>query len=113
MPATKFDRDSMARWYAVQHLKTDPGVCKIYYLPTDAPEREIRLLEINELIAEMLDEALEPLDFGVDMGTESEHKLFVLDITPGQWERINHGTLALPPSWSLAYAKLFEPGSNE
>ena len=25
MPATVFDRDAMARWYAGEHLKTDPG----------------------------------------------------------------------------------------
>jgi hypothetical protein len=97
----RFDRNTMANWYATQHLRTDPGVVKIYYLPTNAPEREIRLLEVNELIAEMKDDTLEPIDFGVDVGSENEHKLFVLDVTPSQWDSMHRGTLRLPSGWSL------------
>ena len=100
MPATEFDRDVQARWYARQHLNTDPGVCSIYYLPKHAPDREIRLVEVNHLIAERTDESLEPLNFGVDRGMESAHKLFVLDVTPPQWDRIVGGSLALPDGWS-------------
>lgn len=101
MPATQFDRDTMARWYAKEHLKTDPGVRSIYYLPTNAPEREIRFIEINELIADRDDDTLEPIDFGVDTGTETEHKLFVLDVTPRQWDRMQESSLQLPRGWSL------------
>lgn len=104
MPAIAFDRDEMARWYARQHLKTDPGVESIYYLPTGAPEREIRLVEINKLIAIRDDSALEPLDFGADMGLDSEHRLVVLDVTPDQWLRIATETLSLPSGWSLKHA---------
>jgi hypothetical protein len=71
------------------------------FLPKDAPEREIRLLEVNDLLAEMKDESLEPLDFGVDTGSESEHKLFVLDVTPSQWASIAQHRLSLPAGWSL------------
>ncbi len=41
MPATQFDRASMARWYAKEHLKTDPGIAAVYYLPTNSGDREI------------------------------------------------------------------------
>ena len=47
MLATQFDRDEMAQWYAHEHLKTDPGLELVYYLPTKAGAREIRLVEIN------------------------------------------------------------------
>jgi hypothetical protein len=107
MPATKFNRDAMARWYAQQHLKTDPGVSAIYYLPRNAPAREIRFVEVNKLIAERRDDALEPFDFGADSGMDSEHKLFVLDVTPSQWERITKNSLPLPRGWTLEGAKLF------
>ena len=107
MPATQFDRDSMARWYAKQDLKTDPGIVSVYYLPEDADEREIRLIEVNRLIGERNDEALEPIDFGIDTGTESAHKLFVLDVTPEQWERIKEGDLSLPGNWRLEGAIQF------
>jgi len=104
MPATLFDRNEMARWYAEQHNKTDPGICSIYYLPTNAPEREIRFVEINTLIGDRNDDTLEPIDFGVDTGMETEHKLFVLDVTPRQWDRIRASQLQLPRGWSLVGA---------
>lgn len=107
MSTTKFDRDSMARWYSKEHLKTDPGVICIYYLPVNSSEREIRLIEINNLIGDRNDDALEPIDFGIDMGTDSEHKLLVLDVTPNQWEQIQSEELRLPESWSLDGAKQY------
>ncbi|HUT09586.1 MAG TPA: hypothetical protein VMY42_03750 [Thermoguttaceae bacterium] len=109
MPATQFSRDAMADWYARQHLKTDPGVCSVYYLPTGAPQREIRLIEVNELIADRRDDVLEPIDFGVDTGMKTAHKLFVLDVTPSQWDRIQEASLPLPPGWSLENAVAFAP----
>jgi hypothetical protein len=95
----------MARWYAKEHIKVDPGLRSVYYLPTNAPEREIRLIEVNDLLVERSDEVLEAIDFGVDTGTGTEHKLFVLDITPRQWTKVQKSRLALPRGWSLNGAK--------
>lgn len=91
----------MARWYAKQHLKTDPGIVAICYLPTNAGDREIRLIEVNNLIGDRNDDVLEPIDFGVDTGMETAHNLFVLDVTPEQWDRIRTQELRLPGNWSL------------
>jgi hypothetical protein len=85
----------------MEHIKTDPGVRSIYYLPTNAPEREIRVVEVNELLGDRKDDALEPIDFGVDRGTEAGHTLLVLDVTPSQWNRIQDTVLPLPDGWSL------------
>ncbi|MHB1423398.1 MAG: hypothetical protein ACYC3I_09445 [Gemmataceae bacterium] len=101
MPEIQFNRDEMARRYANRHLKTDPGIRAVFYLPTDAPEREIRLIEVNDLIADRDKDPLEPIDFGVDIGGREGHTLMVLDVTPAQWERIKKGELELPKSWSL------------
>lgn len=101
MSVTQFNRDSMARWYARAHLNTDPGVKEIIYLPKNAGEREIRFVEINCLFGDSSDAVLEPIDFGIDTGMESAHRLFVLDVTPNQWERIKAGDLPLPSNWSL------------
>jgi hypothetical protein len=95
----KFDRNQMARWHARRHLETDAGVEHVHFLPTNAPDREIRLLEVNRLISEATD--LEPIDFGVDVGGSAQHTLLVLDVTPAQWGAITKGQLALPPSWTL------------
>ncbi len=101
MSTTQFDRDSMARWYASQHLSVDPGIAEVYYLPDKAPEREIRFIEVNMLSADQGEHELEPVDFRVDIGTENFHQLFVLDVTPAQWDRIVRHDLALPAGWSL------------
>jgi hypothetical protein len=91
----------MARWYAESHLKTDPGIVSVHYLPTKAEEREIRFIEVNRLMGDRNDDALEPIDFGIDVGMDTAHKLLVLDVTPKQWERIKAQKLSLPSGWSL------------
>jgi len=101
MATTQFDRDSLARWYAGEHLKTDPGIGSIYFLPNGADEREIRFVEINRMIPDQTDDALEPIDFGIDTGSENAHRLVVLDVTPTQWNRIETGRLSLPLGWLL------------
>jgi hypothetical protein len=102
MTTDTFNRESLAKWYAKQHLNTDPGITKVIYLPDGAGPREIRFLEINTLIREdRSNRQLVPIDFGVDMGQESEHKLYVVDLTKNQWARILAGSLALPKGWSL------------
>ncbi len=101
MSENGFNRDGMAKWYASRHLNTDPGIREIYYLPIDAPEREIRLVEVNELIADRNDDSVEPIDFGVDIAGSPNHKLVVLDVTPAQWQRIASQQLRLPEGWTL------------
>ena len=104
MAENHFKRDDMARWYASRHLKTDPGIRTVFYLPANAPEREIRLVELNDLIAERERDPLEPIDFGVGVGNTAGHTLLVLDVTPAQWEKINSKELPLPDGWSLEQA---------
>lgn len=101
MLAVEFDRNAWASSYAEMHLETDPGVEAVHYLPTDAGEREIRLVEVNTLMGERIDNSLEAIDFGVDTGTDTEHRLRILDVTRGQWKRIESGQLELPHHWSL------------
>ncbi len=107
MSTSQFDRDSLAQWYAQSHLETDPGVDRVVYLPNEAPDREIRFVEINTMIGDRTDDSLEPIDFGIDTGTDNAHKLLVLDVTPAQWERIRSRQLPLPSNWSLDKALEF------
>jgi len=109
MPTIQFNRNSVARRYAKEHLKTDPGLVCVYYLPAGSAEREIRLVEVNKLIGERTDDSLEPIDFGVDRGSDNEHRLLVLDVTPAQWKRIQARKISLPNGWSLDQAVRFPP----
>lgn len=101
MTKRHLSRDALARSYANRHLKTDPGIREVYYLPADAPEREIRFVEVNELIANRDQDPLEPIDFGIETNGETAHRLVVLDVTPAQWEKINRRELPLPQGWTL------------
>jgi hypothetical protein len=95
----KFDRDAKAKFYAIRHKEIDPGILKIFYLPTGAPPNEIRLVEVTNSI--MGTGSPEPIDFGVDSGSPSEHKLIVLDVPPEYWESIQEGKTILPGGWSF------------
>jgi hypothetical protein len=108
---TDFDRDSHARWYAQRHLDLDSGVIRIFYLPTDAPPREIRFLEVNGEIPEMRDP--EPFNFGVAIDGPNAHKLYVLDVTPAQWDAIQDGKLRLPPGWTLEGSRDLGPQNHQ
>ncbi len=107
MSVTQSKKEEMVKWYANRHLYTDPGIRTVYYLPAGAPEREIRFLEVNELMAVRENDPLEPLDFGIDIDGTEPYALLVLDVTPAQWERIHKGELALPGGWSLDGAVAF------
>lgn len=92
---------TLAARYAKSHLETDPGLSDIIYLPANAPEREIRLIEVNKLMPARLDGYIEPLNFGIETGTENAHRLSIIDVTPDQWRRIAIRKLKLPLDWSL------------
>ena len=112
MSVVQFDRDSTARWYAGENLKTDPGIVAIHYLPSNAEEREIRFVVVNKMLSERTDDYLEAIDFGIDRGTSNEHKLVFLDVTPQQWEGVKEGRLELPDNWTLDGMQTFL-NSNE
>lgn len=107
MSGNGFNRDGMAKSYAKRHLTTDPGIREIHYLPSGAPEREIRFVEVNELIANRTEDSVEPIDFGVDTGSSTAHRLLVLDVTPAQWRKIKNKQMRLPKGWSLDGKELF------
>jgi hypothetical protein len=112
MSDAQFNRDVFARRYANNHLKTDPGIQTVFYLPQNAPDREIRLLEVNGEIVEREGDPLEPLDFGVDTSGINAHTLVVLGITPSQWERIQRQEIQLPTGWTLDSRIPFERGQR-
>lgn len=102
-----FDRQAWARHYALNHMDVDPGTMQVYFLPDQAPEREIRLVEINDSMVEREAASREALDFGVDVDADSPARLIVVDLTPGQWTRVTSGELPLPDGWSLDGAVAF------
>lgn len=114
MTPSPFDIDSQARHYAKTHYRSDAGVQEIYYLPSETPDRTIRFIEVNNLMAEMRDDCLEPFELTADRGSHTEHHISILDVTPAQWDRINARQITLPEGWALGAANLIEkPAFNE
>lgn len=108
MIATKFYPLSWADSYAKRHQETDPGICGVYYLPDGALEREIRLVEVNEVAAIRDAAPLEPIVFGVDQDGDDAHTVKIIDVSPDQWEKIKQGKLDLPYGWHLDNMKQYD-----
>ena len=86
-PPKDATRDQVAEWIARKHLAVDTGITDVWYLPDNAPGHEIRLVEVNALLAGLPDEDVAPVDFGFNV--DGLHFiLLVVDVTPSQWERI-------------------------
>jgi len=76
-----------ARWLAQRHMETDAAIERVVYLPTGAPNDEIRLLEVNRFLYPPDNDVIEPLEFSSG-GVDLPFRVFVADITQEQWERI-------------------------
>jgi len=97
---TRFDRDTMAAWYANRHLTLALGGERVFHLPNGASPREIRFVEVGSHVREVA--PLEPVDFGVAIDGPDAHQLIVLDLTAAQWNAVQRGRLPLPDDWSSA-----------
>jgi hypothetical protein len=92
--------EQFARWLAQRHLASDVAIERVLYLPTGAPNDEIRLLEVNRLLNPPDPDIIEPLDFTPD--TDPRFKVYVADVTMDQWERIKQSPdKILPAGWKL------------
>jgi hypothetical protein len=102
-PPPGSDRGRIAEWVAKLHMSTDGSIRQVYYLPTDAPPREIRLLEINERISAPEDQP-EPLDFGLEVAGLTL-RLSVADVSKDQLEKMKQDPSNLPPGWKWEGAR--------
>jgi hypothetical protein len=102
--------EAFARWLACRHMSVDPSINQVVYLASEAPPREIRLLEINSQMNALDTDPIEPLDFSPDIA-ELPFTVFVADITPSQWERIlAEAGAMLPFGWKLRDHRIYSRG---
>ncbi len=100
--APDVSREGFAHWIASQHLDIDSNLVVVYYLPTGAPAREVRLIEVNQSLA-LSNRAgpFEALDFSVDVDGLERFTVLVAEVTPSEWEALTKKELAPPCGWSL------------
>ncbi len=118
---TSTDRDAVAQWVAQKHFRVDKNICEIWYLPENAPEDEIRLLEVSDLsvtptttttpdphvaatASATTTTTAPPMDFGLDI-RDANFVLRVVDVDSDQLEQIKQDQLCLPENWSLDSVK--------
>jgi hypothetical protein len=71
---------------------------KIILFP-DPEEKEIRLIEVTDLLPKTSESQVYPIKFGPT--TELPYDTIVAQVTPSEWQDICHGLLALPEGWDL------------
>jgi hypothetical protein len=98
-PPAGADRDFIAAWLAKKHFIADSAIREVWYLPKNAPQDEIRLLELSDRLAGN-ESRVDPLDFGLDIDG-ANFRLMVADVTTDQMEQIKQNRQQLPPGWSL------------
>lgn len=98
--------ERIAEWIANRHLSADASVRQVWYLPSGAPDGEIRLLEVSNRVAGLA-EVPEPIDFAVDVAGKSV-TVVVVDVTGEQLARLRNNPSLLPAGWKMENARLFQ-----
>ena len=99
-PLNRMSKKEFVDWIACRHFAIDKGITRIFYFPVDAPEEEVRLLEVNVLASLPENGPVEAVDFMPDI--EGVHyTLFVADVTPRQLDAILNRQLSLPRGWQM------------
>jgi hypothetical protein len=101
--------EDVAAWVAKQHFVSDGSVREVWYLPQGAPPKEIRLLELNDLLAGPSSQT-EAIDFGLEV-EGAQFRLMIADITSEQLEEIKRDPSRLPPGWSLEESRIWRRGA--
>jgi hypothetical protein len=93
-------RAAFAEWLARQHLEFDKRLTLAVYLPAGAPEDEVRLLEVNTGLYPEPGNPIVPVETTPAVA-DLPFRVWVADVTPDEWERIQTNPGLLPAGWSL------------
>lgn len=96
-------REEQARILADAHYRVEPGIKGIFRIsaPAEAeslPGEPIKLLEVNEF---SIASGIMPLYFGAAPGRGIHCPSVIVEVTPGEFDRIRRRELTLPDGWTL------------
>jgi hypothetical protein len=94
------ERAAFARWLGNQHLRFDKRLSMVIYLPAQAPDDQVRLLEVNTGLYPDPGTPLTPIQ-ATPAVTDLPFRVWVLDVTPEEWTEIQANPQMLPDGWSL------------
>jgi len=95
------------------HFETDDGIEQIIWLRS-GDEKEICLIEVNRTA--LPTESIQVFRFAPS--EDVPFPIFIADVRPTEWERIQSGDIPLPEGWALEEAQVFQrsevlPGGRE
>jgi hypothetical protein len=95
--------DEQARILAEKHYQLEPGVVDIVQLTQEVEcevvrGKKIALLEVNENTVPL---GVMPLEFGPVPTAGIHYPTVIIEVTPGEFERIKRNELELPHGWSM------------
>jgi hypothetical protein len=97
--ATK-EKAAFAEWLARQHLRFDSRLTQAIYLPTGAPDDEVRLLEVNTGLFPGPGNPIVSVE-ATPAVTDLPFRVWVADVTPEEWQQIQTNPGFLPAGWNL------------
>jgi hypothetical protein len=100
MSAATKESAAFAEWLARQHLRFDSRLTQAIYLPTGAPDDEIRMLEVNTGLFPEPGKPIVAIETTPAV-TDIPFRVLIADVTPEEWEQIQTKPELLPAGWSL------------
>lgn len=91
---------AFAEWLARQHLSFDSRLTQAVYLPTGAPDDEVRVLEVNTGLYRDRDAPITAVETTPAV-TDLPFRIQVADVTPDEWQQIQRNPQLLPDGWQL------------
>ena len=94
-------KDQTAQLLADAHFQLDQGITRIFrILEGDESNhlKPVKLLEINAMTAEV---GISPVGFNAHPARDIDYPSVIVEITPREFERLQHGELKLPHDWRL------------
>ncbi len=104
MPNSTFKPDyfQTAKELANAHRKADPSIQLVLLIP-DPKEVEIKLVEVSKSAPTSGD--VFPFRFDPRPDLNIHFASVVIILSPDEWNEVQNGQLALPPTWDLAIKK--------
>ena|SRR5580704_5418097 len=94
-------KDETAQFLAEAHFRLDQGIVRIFRIIEQNESnnlRPVKLLEISPMTTEV---GISPVGMTADPARGVFHPSVVIEISPGEFDRLQKGELKLPYDWKL------------
>ena len=94
-------KDQTAQLLADAHFQLDEGITRIFRIvePDESNDRRpVKLLDVSPMTTEV---GISPVGLNADPARGVFHSSVVIEITPGEFDRLQRGELSLPHGWRI------------